>query len=337
VNRAAGAILLMTILGTGSCGDGRHGSVPVQPEEKSESPSSEPSALDLPSGPVELAPIPPRVPAWAKVAPEQVIEAEKHGVPVAFTNRIGMRFVLIPAGTFLMGSPEDEAGRADNETLREVTLTKPIYMQVTEVTNGDYRRFDPDHYIPFTQIGAKAMRLDGYNQPVVMTTWEDAQRFAAWLGKIDPEHTYRLPTEAEWERAARAGSRGPRFFGTDRSALPSYVNFGDKHLPTGPQDLDDGYAVSAPVGSYRPNPWGLHDMLGNVHERCQDWYSDMLIAGPVVDPAGPDFGERHVLRGSAWYDEPSRVRVARRFGLHASVRQRNIADGFRLVSPLPER
>ena len=85
------------------------------------------------------------VPDWAKVAPDQIVEAKKHGVPVAFENDIGMRFVLIPAGTFTMGSPEDEEGRDDDETQHEVTITKPFYMQTTEVTNGQYRRLKPSH------------------------------------------------------------------------------------------------------------------------------------------------------------------------------------------------
>ena len=141
------------------------------------------------------------LPPWARVAPEQLAEAKKHGVPVAFENDIGMRFVLIPAGTFVMGSPEDEEGRDDDEVQHKVTITKPCYMQVTEVTNRQYKQFRANH-----ASSTATKDLDGDDQPAVRVSLADCAAFAAWLGERDTARTYRLPTEAEWEYACRAGT-----------------------------------------------------------------------------------------------------------------------------------
>ena len=206
----------------------------------------------------------PDIPEWAHVAPQQIAEAKKHGVPVAFENDLGMRFVLIPEGRFVMGSPEDEEGRINHETQHEVTISKPFYMQITEVTNGEYRKYKPDH-----QSGAHdGHSLDGENQPVVEVSWEDAEAFAAWLGKQDPSRSYRLPTEAEWEHACRAGTRTAYAWGDDAAEGWRHANANDPMtkeafgFPWDGWPRDDGHRVTAPVASYPTNVWGLYDLSG---------------------------------------------------------------------------
>ncbi|MBL9088434.1 MAG: formylglycine-generating enzyme family protein, partial [Planctomycetia bacterium] len=149
----------------------------------------------------------PSVPPWAKVAPIQVEAAKRAGVPVAFQNAIGMRFVLIPEGTFTMGDAESEP-RPD-EVPHKVTLTKSYYMAITETTNFEYRKFKAAH-------DSRDFQGDGLNadaQPVAEVSYNDAIEFARWLSSQDPAHVYRLPTEAEWEYACRAGTTSRYWWG----------------------------------------------------------------------------------------------------------------------------
>ena len=211
-------------------------------------------------------------PAWAKVAPEQIAEAKKHGVPVAFENDLGMRFVLIPAGTFLMGSPEDEKGRGDDEAQHKVTITKPYYMQITEVTNGQYRRFRADHDSGSLDVDS----LDGDLQPVGSLAWSDAAAFAEWIGSQDEGRAYRHPSEAEWEYACRAGTMTRFSFGDpEQDEFVLHGRFFDRNSPfeSAPGSLGARRAVAARVGTYPPNRWGLHDMHGNVREHVSDFYA----------------------------------------------------------------
>jgi len=285
-------------------------------------------------------------PAWARLAPAQIAEARKHGVPVAFENDLGMRFVLIPAGTFLMGSPEKEVGRG-NEREHEVTLTTPFYMQVTEVTNEQYRRFRPDHD---SEKYRKTLNED--LQPVVKVTWAYAKDFAGWVSGRADSRTYRLPTEAEWEYACRAGTSERFSWGDDEADAPRFANTNDpKTFSTFTRlfsrrpdarafPADDGHRVTAPVGSFLPNGWGLHDMHGNVMEFCGDFRAG-YPTGPVADPSGPtgfpDFlgTGNPVLRGGAWSDGPEDTRSASRYSVSLDNRG-GMRYGFRLVSPLVE-
>jgi formylglycine-generating enzyme required for sulfatase activity len=272
------------------------------------------------------------IPSWAKVAPEQIAEAEKHGVPVAFENDIGMRFVLIPAGTFMMGSPEDEEGRDDDETQHEVTISKPFYMMITEVTNGQYRRFEPDFHSYVDEDGS----LDADPQPASDVSWNQVVVYGNWLTQRDGERQYGQPTEAQWEYACRAGS-GTRFsFGDRETDLVRYANFSDLNDPLGParQDLDDGFGVTAPVGHFLPNRWGLHDLHGNVWEWCATWYGDCPI-GSVIEPRGPRAGSTGVLRGGSIWNGPRSLRCAARLPWGPTWKAG--MTGFRLVSPLPEK
>jgi formylglycine-generating enzyme required for sulfatase activity len=295
---------------------------------------------DAPS--IELAPLPlSQPPPWPDLAKVQIEEAQRLGVPVKFENHLKMRFVLIPAGSFIMGSPAGEEFREDHETQHQVTLTRAFYLQTTEVTNAQFRRWKPDHVAyPFND---QPIHSDA--QPVVHVSWKGATAFAAWLSDQDQERTYRLPTEAEWEYACRAGTTTTYAWGDDISEGWRYANgndpesnelFGDRR-PAWPRD--DGYWVSAPVGSYPPNPWGLHDMHGNVEEWCEDWVS-AYAADAVTDPKGPENpvneDERRVIRGGSWHWRPGRLRSASRGGMPPEW-DIQPDEGFRLVCPLPAR
>ena len=155
---------------------------------------------------------------WAKVTREQIDEAAKHGVPVAFENRLGMRFVLVPAGTFLMGSPGEEEERRTDETQHEVSLSYPYYVQITELTNAQLRKCDKwdagrDHH----SGDFRGHPLDESDQPAVQVSWDMATAFAHWLSNEDRPRRYVLPTEAQWEFACRAGARSRFWWGASRS------------------------------------------------------------------------------------------------------------------------
>lgn len=274
----------------------------------------------------------PPVPGWAKVAPEQIAAARKHGIPVAFENDLGMRFVLIPAGTFSMGSPSGEDGRDKDENPHEVTVSRPYYMSIHEVTNRQCRAWRPTH----DSGSYDEHSLNGDDQPGVPIDWGDAAEYAMWLTDRDPKHAYRLPTEAEWERACRAGTRTAYCFGDRIEDLPRYGNFSDVNDPTGAEreDLDDGHAVTAPVGSYRPNRWGLYDLHGNAWEWCSDWYAAYPPTA-ITNPQGPTSGTVRVYRGGCWRWFPKFARSAKRRNYTFEAQMRDI--GFRLVSPLPEK
>jgi formylglycine-generating enzyme required for sulfatase activity len=284
---------------------------------------------------------PAEVPEWAHVASEQLAEAKKHGVPVAFENDLGMRFVLVPAGTFLMGSPEDEVGRHSSETLHKVTITRPYYMQAMEVTNEKIRRVFPRHDSGYHY----ELTLNGAHQPAVDMDFTGAQEFAQRLSQSDEHREYRLPTEAEWEYACRAGSNKRYWWGNAEEDAKRNANVADKaymiHPAMGARhyfEVVDGHLVSAPVGSYEPNAWGLWDMIGNVLEFCSDWYGP-YPQGPVEDPTGPESESRHrVTRGGSWKSGPRWCRCAAREWSEEQPRAKSVrmVRGFRLVSPMSE-
>jgi formylglycine-generating enzyme required for sulfatase activity len=267
-------------------------------------------ALRSKEGLVEYPLIPPGL--WWQPTREQKACALRSRLPIRITNSVGMPLVLIPPGTFTMGSPITEKGRKKNEIRHRVTLTRGFYMGATEVTNDQYRRFAADH---------KSGRFMGYNlngddQPVVEVTWYDAMTFCKWLtrkerekGAIGPGDAYRLPTEAEWEYACRAGTETARFWGDDGEAAHMYCN-GPEPMSTRilrfssvPFPVDDGYRVSAPVGRFQPNPFGLYDMIGNVFEWCRDRYGP-YPSGPVTDPLGLRHSSARIFRGGCWSHGP---------------------------------
>jgi sulfatase modifying factor 1 len=277
------------------------------------------------------------------------------GKTAAFSNTLGMRFVPIPAGEFVMGSEESVASLhqafplaetqrltdlVDEAPTHKVRITKPFYMAATEVTVGQFRQFvQQSGYVPESIAdgtggygynaqydAAKSQRGDAFEgrdvryswlnpgfaqtdaHPVLNVTWGDAQALAQWLGKKEGRN-YRLPTEAEWEYAARAGTTTRYHCGDeptcllqvsntfDQSAKPFWPQFAANALPG-----NDGHPFTAPVASFAPNAFGLYDMHGNAWEWTQDLYGeDYYAKSPVDDPQGPTQGGVYVRRGGSWH------------------------------------
>jgi formylglycine-generating enzyme required for sulfatase activity len=209
-----------------------------------------------------------------------------------FTNSIGMTFVPIPAGTFQMGSPAGEEGRDNNEWQHQVTISRPFYLQTTEVTQGQWQKVMGSNPSYFNNCGEDC--------PVENVSWDDAKKFIWKLNQMEKTDMYRLPTEAEWEWACRAKSTERFCFGNDEAGLKDYAwykkNSADK---------------THPVRQLKPNAWGLYDMHGNVLEWCQDGYGS-YGDGTMIDPKGPDSGQVRVLRGGSWSDNSSLTRSAYR-------------------------
>jgi formylglycine-generating enzyme required for sulfatase activity len=249
---------------------------------------------------------------------------------VISTNSIGIKLVLIPPGEFLMGSPESEKDRRTNEYQHRVRITKPFYLGVYPVTQQEYEDVMGENPSEFT--GDK-------RRPVENVFWLDAVRFFNRLSeragrepyyRIDGENVtveggdgYRLPTEAEWEYACRAGTT-------------SRWSCGDEE-----DDLDRvaWYAANAdgtthPVGEKEPNAWGLFDMHGNVLEWCWDWYDeDYYNSSPVSDPQGPSEASFRVFRGGCWWFDAWRCRAA--FRRRFVPAGRHIFLGFRVAAVPP--
>jgi formylglycine-generating enzyme required for sulfatase activity len=236
-------------------------------------------------------------------------------------TKAGQELKLAPAGEFTMGSPRREAGRRANESQRAVKLERRFYLALREVTNAEFKQFRPTHRTGFVM----QQTLDLDRQPVASVTWQDAAAYCNWLSAQDglpaayaeqggrlapvvPANTgYRLPTEAEWEFAARSGSGGLRKYpwGDALPVPPGAGNFADlKAQPLVAQvltDYDDGYAASAPVGSFTGSPLGFYDLGGNVAEWTHDLYTVQPASSTVaVDPAASGSGAVHVIRGSSW-------------------------------------
>ncbi len=250
-------------------------------------------------------------------------EARIAGMPATRTTSLGQPLVLVNGGRFTLGSPRREPGRRSNEAERQVELRRPFYIARYQVTNREFREFKADHLSGIF----KDESLDLERQPVVRVSWQEAAAFCNWLSQreklppayvkngeryelADPVATgYRLPTEAEWEFAARFdGTRASRKYpwGNDLPVPAKSGNWGDAtaiHLtPVTVTGYDDGYRVAAPVGSFVANPLGLHDMGGNVLEWTADRYS-IYVVGPdyeSVDPLGPKAGDSYVVRGAGW-------------------------------------
>lgn len=240
--------------------------------------------------------------------------------PKTITNSIGMKLVLIPKGTFMMGSPASEQGlNQDDETQYEVTISEDYYLAVFEVTRGQYEKVmgtNPS-YFQKRVIG----KSDSLMYPVEQVSWEDAVEFCKKLSELPEEknagRVYRLPTEAEWEYACRAGSKAAYSFGANLKTLGDYAWFGEN---SGSQ--------THPVGEKKANAWGLYDMHGNVWEWCSDWY-DKYPNGSVSDPSGPSEGSRRVYRGGSWFLDAADCRSANRYGFDPSYRNFNV--GFRVA------
>jgi formylglycine-generating enzyme len=203
----------------------------------------------------------------------------------AITNSIGMKLVLLPAGEFQMGSLEDESYTVDCERLHRVQITKPFYLAQTETTQGQWES------VMGTRRWGHSVRR-GRSVVATNVSWNDAQKFCQRLSEKE-SMTYRLPTEAEWEYACRAGTTSAYYFGNDESQLGDYAWF-----------KDNGERINHKVALKRANGFGLFDMHGNAREFCHDWYENPYADSPQSDPTGPSSGTHRVIRGGC-YMSPS--------------------------------
>ena len=255
------------------------------------------------------------------------------------SEKDGAKMHLIPAGEFEMGNSLEEGG--DDERPVHTVYVDSFYLDVYEVTNAQYKLF-----IEETGHAAPAFwddpDLNALNHPVVGVSWYDAAAYCQWAGK-------RLPTEAEWEKAARGGLVGKRHSWRDESPEAFKCNFADKQAPSwanwAHRELDDGYQFTAPVGTYPPNGFGLHDMAGNVWEWCMDAYDprayasspmDNPVAGGVIafdDIENANVTTARVHRGGGWLHPPGNLRVSNRNSLHPA--NASIYLGFRCAMRLP--
>lgn len=228
-------------------------------------------------------------------------------------NRVGMEFVLIPDGTFQMGS---EDGPANEVPVHTVRISQPFYLGVTPITQAQWEEV----------IGNNPSYFKGdTNCPVESVSWEDVQIFISKLQEQEPDVRYRLPTEAEWEYAARAGTAAAYSFGDDQSRLGEYAWY---HA--------NSDSKTHPVGQLKANGWGLHDIHGNVYEWVQDWYGSYTATtaeAPAVDPAGPATepaaGAARVVRGGSWVDLARSCRSSVRGGRLPSYHSERL--GFRVL------
>ncbi len=262
---------------------------------------------------------------WWEVDTKQ---EEVDGLPPAVANHCGMSFVLVPAGIFSMGSPEDEEGRWDNEPQHEVEVSRSVYMAKTEVTQSQY----------LTVMGANPSGFKGDDRPVESVSWLQALEFCNRLSELEmlePAYAidgrdvtfhglqspgYRLPSEAEWELACRAGADSSRYDALEAVAW---------HRENADLRTHD-------VAQKRPNAWGLYDMLGNVWEWCFDVYEDQP-ADAVNDPLRWDEHASHmglrVVRGGGWNYTARACRAAKR--AQSTYLQGSYIQGFRPVRTIP--
>jgi formylglycine-generating enzyme required for sulfatase activity len=262
-------------------------------------------------------------PAEERQAPEPEPSPAAKDVGISRRTRLGAdifgsfndSFVLVSPGTFSMGSPEYETGRYGDETLHEVTISKEFYMQKTPVTQGQWKAVMGNNPASF--------RDEGADLPIECISWNECEEFLRKLNS-GKEGKYRLPTEAEWEYACRAGSGTP--FGNGEI---SEVYCGrDAVLWESGWYCGNSDRKSRPVAGKAPNEWGIYDMHGNIAEWCRDWYGD-YPSEPRTDPGGPASGPGKVVRGGSWFSNAKNCRSAARF--HWPPNRKSDFIGFRLV------
>ncbi|MFP4257149.1 MAG: formylglycine-generating enzyme family protein [Desulfobacterales bacterium] len=240
-----------------------------------------------------------------------------------FTNSLGMKFVLIEPGTFMMGSPPDDPLGSESEVRQEIRIGEPFYIQTTEVTVGQWQAVMGKKWL-FPRKGPADM-------PVTSVSWHDCRKFIDKLNQ-NSEHTYRLPTEAEWEYACRAGTQTSYSWGDEPDCTKAmYAN--------SPLKTDDCVETvksmgletgePAPVKTYPSNPWGLYDMHGNVWEWCRDCFD----GDPGSGGNGSSSCSRRVRRGGSWYSSPYSLRSSNRAYAHPAAKFKT--TGFRLVREAP--
>jgi formylglycine-generating enzyme required for sulfatase activity len=244
----------------------------------------------------------------------------------SFRNSIGMEFKLIPAGTFRMGSPDsDREAQGFEKPQHEVTISKPYYLGKFEVTQAQWEAvlgenpYTRDRSNPYYNLPGMRARITRPNHPATVS-WNDAQEFIARLSQMEGHERYRLPTEAEWEYAARAGTETAYSFGNNKADLGRYAWHGEDFASGG----------THPVGTKEPNPWGLYDVHGNAWEWVQDWFDPAYYArSPAIDPKGPEQGAKRVVRGGSWHVTATSWRTAFRRDYEPDYR--GISIGFRVA------
>jgi formylglycine-generating enzyme required for sulfatase activity len=246
----------------------------------------------------------------------------------------GMEFVYIPPGHFKMGSAPGEPGRQSDELQHPVEISRGFYLGKYEVTQGEWVKLMRQNPSQFPGCGPRG--------PMETVTYDDIQVFIARLAERSRAGRFRLPTEAEWEYACRAGTRTA--YSTGATLSTAQANFDGRGGENGDPRKFRGKPM--PVGSYPPNPWGLYDLHGNLWEWCEDWFAD-YPAGPARDPKGPakalakpvwdarggDWVYKRVIRGGSWYFNGESCRCALRY-THAPA-DRGFSLGFRLVREAP--
>jgi formylglycine-generating enzyme len=264
--------------------------------------------------------------------------------------------VVLPSGSFSMGSPGSEAGRGDDEGPVHGVNIATFALGRTEITRGQFAAFVNDTGYStgdkcwtledgkYQERSGRSWREPGFpqddNHPVVCIDWNDAKAYAEWLSKKTGKQ-YRLPTEAEWEYAARGNTGTARYWGENPDVACAYANGADKTAQAqiigasswSIHNCTDGFAYTAPVGSLKPNAFGLNNMLGNVWNWTEDSYHDSYNGAPTDGSAWQGDGSKRVLRGGSWNNSPRNVRAAVRNmdkpGLRFSI------FGFRLARILP--
>jgi formylglycine-generating enzyme required for sulfatase activity len=271
---------------------------------------------------------------WGRAAPAPV------GQKTQFTNSIGMKLVRIKPGKFKMGSPAGEVGRRNEELQHEVEITRAYYLGVFHVTQAQYQKIMGTNPSCFAATGSRKESVGGLKTadfPVEAVCWKDAVAFCAKLSATGAERkagrVYRLPTEAEWEYACRAGTTTPFHFG--KSASSTQANF-DGNKPYGDGKKGPSLNRTSKVGSYKPNAWGLYDMHGNVWQFCSDWHdANYYRASPKKDPKGPATGSNVVVRGAGYLYEADWCRSAFRLGVGPTAKWDHV--GFRVACDIGRR
>jgi len=285
------------------------------------------------------------VPGWPFDADEARRRQESLGIPIDAVVKLGddvsIDLALVPPGEFAMGS---DHGEADERPTARVKIARPFYLGTVEVTNRQYAAFAPTHdsaYISMTNKdqSRRGHPVNGPDQPAVRVTWHDAEAFCRWLSQRTGRR-FRLPTEAEWEWACRAGSDAPFSFGTSETDFSPFANLADRTLEKlalrdspkwHPRDnrFNDAAMVTVDVGRYEPNAWGLRDMHGNVAEwTCGAYRPYPYDAGDGREDPDDDDDTR-VIRGGSWYDRPHRATAS--FRWHYPAWQGVYNVGFRVV------